>query len=74
MSGFSRTVVRNNRSGVMPSPLRRLALVILLATVAFPLAAARQLGAQVPTPEAHPAVVQSLATFRLLFNAILTSR
>jgi hypothetical protein len=37
----------------MPSPLRRLALVILLTTVAFPRAAARQSGAQVPTPEAH---------------------
>src|SRR6185295_20358212 len=37
----------------MPTPLRRLTLVILLTTVAFPLAAARQLGAQLPTPEAH---------------------
>jgi hypothetical protein len=45
--------VRNNRSGVTPGPLRRLAHFILLTTIAFPLSAARQLGAQVPTPEAH---------------------
>ena len=90
----------------MPTPLSRLPLVVLLTTLAFPIAA-RQLAAEVPTPEAHfgfrmgadgqlatadgiesefgngprdPARflvqhrAQSLASLRLLFNAILTAK